>query len=161
MEEERPIWAGTPSQVTNLATYVGCGLVSLFLLAFLFSTSLPTYAVGTVTVLLFVPLFIAFHRWLQTRFTNYEITTERLRLTTGILSRRTEELELYRVKDSSFHQSLALRVFGLGDILLRTSDPSTPVTLIHAVSNGPALRDEIRACVEKLRERKGVRELDV
>ena len=139
MDEERLIWTGTPSQVTNLSTFVLCGL----------------------TFWLVIPIFIALHSWLKVRFANYELTTERLRVTTGILSRHTEELELYRVKDSSFHQPFLLRIFGLGDIILRTSDRSSPVTVIHAVPDGQTLRDHIRGCVEKQRERKRVRELDV
>ena len=40
-------------------------------------------------------------RYLETRFTRFEITSERIRITTGVLSRRMEELELYRVKDTT------------------------------------------------------------
>jgi len=99
-------------------------------------------------------------RWLDTRCHRWEVTTERIRTTTGILSRRMEEIELYRVKDTSLEEPFLYRLFGRGTIVLETSDRSSPELRIEAIAGARELREQIRGCVEKIRERKGVREID-
>ena len=139
MREEKDVWYGTPSQVINLGTFIVCGL--LFFLV--------------------IPLFVALWRWLEVKFTNYELTTQRLRTRYGVLNRKTDELELYRVRDYQLVEPFFLRLFSLGNVVLRTSDRSNPVVTIKAVENGEELREKLRQYVEECRTHKGVREFDV
>jgi hypothetical protein len=44
--------------------------------------------------------------WLETRNTVYTLTDQRLKFTRGVLSKTTEDLELYRVRDTKFQQKL-------------------------------------------------------
>ena len=78
-------------------------------------------------------------------------------------SRRTDELELYRVKDTAYEQPFFLRLFSLANIILTTSDVSTPQVMIDAIPAEEArqLRETIRICVEQSRDRTRVREVDV
>jgi membrane protein YdbS with pleckstrin-like domain len=137
---ETGLWRGRPSQWVNL----------------------PVFCLGIAFCWLIVPAVWAAWRFLQLRCTGYELTTERLRVTSGVLSRVTEEIELYRVKDTRLHEPLWLRIFGLGDIELVTSDATAPRAVIRAVPIHQArgLRETIRGLVEGLRGRKGVREID-
>src|SRR5215472_5649489 len=57
-----------------------------------------------ILLLLVVPIFIAAKRYLQTKCTVYELTTERLKTTKGIFSKVTDTLEFYRVKDIETQQ---------------------------------------------------------
>ncbi|MBF5054796.1 hypothetical protein Y5W_00090 [Alcanivorax sp. 521-1] len=139
MREEKDVWYGTPSQVINLGTFIVCGL--LFFLV--------------------IPLFVALWRWLEVKFTKYELTTQRLRTRYGVLNRKTDELELYRVRDYQLVEPFFLRLFSLGNVVLRTSDRSNPVVTIKAVENGEELREKLRQYVEECRTHKGVREFDV
>lgn len=139
MREEKDVWFGTPSQVLNLGTFIVCGL--LFFLV--------------------IPLFVALWRWLEVKYTKYELTTQRLRTRYGVLNRKTDELELYRVRDYQLVEPFFLRLFSLGNVVLRTSDRSNPVVTIKAVKNGEELREKLRQYVEECRTHKGVRELDV
>jgi uncharacterized membrane protein YdbT with pleckstrin-like domain len=139
MPGEKALWRGTPSQLVNLPFYV------LWLLLFW----------------LVIPLFILLWQWLVVRNTIYELTTERLKLRRGVLNKHMDEVELYRVRDYQLEQPLFLRLFGLGNIALQTSDRSHPVLRLRAIRNGEQLYEQIRAAVEECRTRKGVRELDV
>ncbi|MBU58499.1 MAG: hypothetical protein CL543_06435 [Alcanivorax sp.] len=139
MREEKDVWYGTPSQVINLGTFIVCGL--LFFLV--------------------IPLFVALWRWLEVKYTKYELTTQRLRTRYGVLNRKTDELELYRVRDYQLVEPFFLRLFSLGNVVLRTSDRSNPVVTIKAVENGEELREKLRQYVEECRTHKGVREFDV
>ena len=94
---------------------------------------------------------------------DYELTSERLIFSRGVLSRRTDELELYRVKDISFVQPFFLRMFSLANIVIKSSDRSASTTNVEAIPSGDAeqLRETIRQSVERLRAAKGVREIDM
>jgi membrane protein YdbS with pleckstrin-like domain len=137
-QPEGTIWGGRPSQVVNLGVYILCGL----------------------TCWLVVPVIIAVWKWLETRSTAYELTAERLRVTTGMLSRRTDEVELYRVKDTVLLEPFALRLFQLGTVVLRTSDVTTPKVSLQGIPNARQVQEAIRARVEIMRDRKRVREVD-
>lgn len=135
---EQPIWSGTPSQLINLRIYVPCALLCW----------------------LVVPLFYALWKWLEVRSTQYELTTQRLRLHSGVLSKDLQDLELYRIKDYTVHQTFSQRMLGVADIHLETSDRTTPHVFLHSVPDAVALVDVIRTNVEALRRSRGVRELD-
>jgi uncharacterized membrane protein YdbT with pleckstrin-like domain len=139
MEDENLVWQGRPSQWTNLGVYVVCAL----------------------TCWAIVPILYAGWCYLVTRCTRYEVTTERLSVETGVLSKRVEELELYRVKDTAFDQPFLLRLVGLGNVILRSSDRSDPELMLRALREGRQLRENIRGATEKMREQKRVRELDI
>lgn len=139
--DEALLWSDSPSQITNLGVFIICGL----------------------TFWLIVPIFVALWAYLQVKYSSYELTNQRFRLTYGVLSRRTDELELYRVKDSSFVQPFFLRIFSLANVIMTTSDISTPMVAINAIPAAEAkdLRETIRLHVERLRASKRVREVDV
>jgi hypothetical protein len=78
----------------------------------------------------------------------------------GVFTRATEELELYRIKDTALIEPFWLRMFSLGNVVLMTSDRSTPEVIVEAVKNPDEVRELIRAKVEALRDTKRVREVD-
>ena len=138
MSQEQAVWSGTPSQVINLGTYVLC--ILFFWLV--------------------IPVFIMLWKWLIVRNTQYELTTQRLRLRTGVLNKESSALELYRVKDFTVDQPLFLRFFSVANIILETSDKSHPTVAIRAVHDAEALANTIRENVETMR-RGRVREMDM
>lgn len=152
------MWDGTPSQIVNLPVFILCALVAGALIgaAVLFREQAGTgaYAIGGAAV---IPLFIGFWKWLRTRTTRYHLTTERLHLTQGIFSRKTEDLELYRVKDYHIYEPFTMRLFGLADIVLNTMDDQNATIYLKAIPDGKGLRDQIRKHVELCRDRKRVR----
>src|SRR5690349_4129433 len=87
----------------------------------------------------------------------YELTTERIRVTKGIASKRTDELELYRVKDATLFEPFLLRMFSLGNIQITTNDASTPSLTIEAISGARELREQLRQSIEECRDHKKVR----
>jgi uncharacterized membrane protein YdbT with pleckstrin-like domain len=112
-------------------------------------------------VALLLPLGAAFWRWLTIRSTVYTLTDQRLKTRRGVLSRVIDDIELYRVKDSHFTQSVMHRMLGIGDITLRTTDASTPLIILPGLAQPEARWEQIRALVEARRDAKGVREVDM
>jgi len=100
-------------------------------------------------------------RILEILCTRYTLSNERLTVATGVISKRIDEIELYRVKDTRLEIPLHLRLFGRAHIVLLTSDKSHCELRLRAISDAEMLRNQIRGLVEKRRDAKGVRELDV
>jgi uncharacterized membrane protein YdbT with pleckstrin-like domain len=129
---DKIVWNGSPSQLTNIKTYI------LFFW----------------TIIL--PLIV----YLRTRFTIYELTEERFREKTGILSQKIEELELYRVRDYTIEKPFIMRLFGLGNLILVTSDKTNPKIYLYAIRNVESVRDVFRKNVEATRKQTGTKEVD-
>jgi uncharacterized membrane protein YdbT with pleckstrin-like domain len=161
MKQEDPqetlVWKGTPSQWTNVGHYFSClVIVAAIVAAYLLS------GVGSIVfAALVLPLLLALARWAQTHSHVYEITTERIRISTGVLSRRSSELELYRVRDYTIVEPFLLRLVGRGDVILETADRINHHIVLHAVPDVAALKDQIRDCTERMRQRRGVRDFEI
>ncbi|MBV9213306.1 MAG: PH domain-containing protein [Actinobacteria bacterium] len=54
--------------------------------------------------------------WLKRAFTKYTITTRRLRVRRGVLSRQVQETRLDRLQDHSIRQSLMERILRVGTV---------------------------------------------
>lgn len=155
MDKERTIWTGSPSQVLNFSSYI----IILIITAVIIVVSL--IFLPLLLVLLIVPLVMFIISFLKIRSEVFEVTSQRLRKTTGIFSKQTEDIELYRVRDYKILQPFFLRLFGLGTVELITIDKSSPHVIIPAVKDPKGLLDMIRENVEHSKSTKGVRELDV
>ncbi len=155
--EETILWKGSPSQWTNLGVYLLCLIFAAVVIVAYALTSVGTL----VLVALALPVTFAFARWLATRTHVYQVTTERVLETTGVLSRRTSEIELYRVRDYTLDEPFWLRLVGCGNIVLSSADRSTPELLLRAVPHASGLKDQIRTHTETMRQRRGVRDLEI
>ena len=104
-----------------------------------------------------------FVRWIGNISKKYELTTQRLIMRTGIVFKRVDEIELYRVKDSRVDFSLLNQLTGIGTITLRSSDVSSQEAdfTIRDAPRARAIRESIRTLVDQARQRRRVREMDV
>jgi uncharacterized membrane protein YdbT with pleckstrin-like domain len=153
MTDETTLWKGSPSQWLNLGPFaaalviaIGIGAAAMFF---------PPLGFGLV-----VPLGYLVWRYLVVRCQVFELTSQRLRITTGVINQKIDEIELYRVKDTLMLRPWWMRLSGLAAISLQTSDRSLPRLLIPAISNGHELRELLRKQVEAQRDTKRVREMD-
>jgi uncharacterized membrane protein YdbT with pleckstrin-like domain len=153
--EEIQLWEGHSSQWTHLGFYLFCVIIAAGIgVAAVFTGGLA--AIGLI-----VPFIAASIRWWLTKTTSYTLTSQRLRRASGILNRTYDDLELFRVKDYTMVQPLFLRMLGLGNLHLITSDATTPTVSIKAVPDIKDLMEKVRTAVQRERDRKRVRELDV
>ncbi|HEX4083615.1 MAG TPA: PH domain-containing protein [Chthoniobacteraceae bacterium] len=156
MPEDR-IWAGSPSQVKNIMPFFFAALLAFGILFASFVIWLWPPGIG----FLGVPVIYVLCRWLAVGCQQFELTSERLLTSRGFLSRTTDCLELYRVKDMRICQPFALRLFGLENIELMTSDLTSPRVIIDHIPSSLRLSDKIREHVEACRTAKGSREIEV
>ena len=90
-------------------------------------------------------------------FTRYAVSDDRLFLSTGLLNIRDEEILLYRVRDLSLSRSLGQRIFGVGTIVVTSSDKSQPVLQIKNVKDPAGVKELIHTQVEEMKIRRRVR----
>jgi len=88
-----------------------------------------------------------------------EIYKDHLSLKEGVFTSSVNFIELYRVKDYSSYQSFFMKVFGIMNVTLYTSDKTTPILKLKGISKSNII-DVIRLKVENQRKLKGVREFD-
>lgn len=136
MSRETKLWSSSPSQIINLGT---------FMLAAIFFW-------------LIIPPIIAGWRWLVTRNTIYELTSERLRIRTGVINKQINDIELYRIRDYKIAIPLMLRLYAVGNVILATSDATHPSITISAIDDAEEFIDILRRQVETCRVAKGARE---
>lgn len=163
--EEKTVWSGTSSQIINLGVYILCGLASATLLVALILLWPKLQPMGTVPqalafLVLLVPLGYALYRGILVKAVRYEITSERIKVNSGIFSKKTSAMELYRVKDYTMEAPFFYRLFHLGNIFITTSDRTTPLLTLKAIPHAQKLMDDIRTHVELRRDVKRVREVD-
>ncbi len=74
----------------------------------------------------------------------YEITSQRLRIVQGLLGRDREDIELLRVQDVDHSQRFVERVLGIGDVTVRSADPSHPEATLRNVRDPAEVHEIIR-----------------
>ena len=140
MENKSLIWEARPSQLINL----------------------PSFILWSWTII--IPLI----QYIKTRFTIYQLFPQTIVLKTGILSQKIDNIELYRVRDYSIEKPFLLRIFGLGNIILITSDKSKGNVafkgkkniILNAIQDPENVYNQLRTLVESSRKRTGTREVD-
>jgi uncharacterized membrane protein YdbT with pleckstrin-like domain len=100
-------------------------------------------------------------RWFQTLGKTYRITTRRIVVETGVLSKKLEQIDLYRVADYTVERPFGQRLMGTGNLLLKTFDKTTPELNVLAIKTDVVkLYEAVRAATEADKARRGVRMVD-
>lgn len=90
-------------------------------------------------------------------FTKYAISEDRLFVEKGLLNLRQEELLLYRVKDISLKMTLGQRIFGVGSVLVFSSDQSTPIMELKNIKKPRKTKELLHQQVEKVKIQRRMR----
>lgn len=87
------------------------------------------------------------------------ITSQRVVLTRGFVARADEEIELFRVKDTSFEQGFLQRLAGTGTLTILSEDATAPV-LVIPIHDPFGFREKIREHVRAERLRMGTKQIE-
>jgi len=91
----------------------------------------------------------------------YRITTRRIVVETGVLSKRMEQIDLYRVNDYTVDRPFLQRLLGTGNLFLKTFDKTTPELRIAEIKTDVVgLYEKLRQATERDRAARGVRMVD-
>ena len=86
----------------------------------------------------------------------YVLTSERLKIVRGLLSRDVENFELIRFQDIDYKQGVHERVLGVGDITIRGHDISEPKIVLRNVKGPEQVYETLRRAWLEARKRHGL-----
>jgi uncharacterized membrane protein YdbT with pleckstrin-like domain len=80
----------------------------------------------------------------------------------GIVFKRVDEIELFRIKDVRVDYSLINQITGIGAITVRSSDVTSGGRdfVMRDIPDAREIRETMRNLVDEARQRRGVREFD-
>lgn len=87
---------------------------------------------------------------------SYTITSERIKITKGLLARNVENFELIRIQDIDYNQGVTERMVGVGDINIRGQDASEPKAVLRNVSHPEEVYNVLRKAWMDARKRYGL-----
>lgn len=132
--KERSLWEGGFSPKAMVGSWILTAIVSIaaIVLAVMFAwLPLVPALIGVVVLWLIVGSVYAYRRL----GVSYELTTQRFIHQSGILSRRTDRIEVIDIDDVSCAQGPIERIFGVGGITLESSDRSHPTLILRGIAN--------------------------
>lgn len=145
-DQEQEVWQGGYSPKAMVGTWLS--LTAISLVAFVGTGLVDPGLVPTVLGLLMIIWLAAGLVYAWRRFgVHYELTTQRFVHQEGILTRRTDRIEVIDIDDVSFTQGPIERIFSVGTIVLTSSDRTHPVLSmigIADVKQVAGLIDDIR-----------------
>jgi len=167
IEGEEPVWEGR----YVLKNFVG--RLVWRVLATIASLALVTYTWGYNHRDLIVPatifgvfmvaawLTIAYRMIFATYGHFYRLTTRRLFVSTGMLQRRRDQMELLRVADVFTRQNWVERLLSLGTVVVVSSEKALPTIYLPGVSDPKRVMDLIWHYARAERDRRSIKVQDV
>ena len=87
----------------------------------------------------------------------YTLTNERIKIRKqGLLTKELNDIELFKIKDTSVKQKMTDKVRNVGDIEIISADESDPVIVLKKVKDPHEVREKIRRAVKEAKEKAGV-----
>lgn len=96
------------------------------------------------------------HLWFPLSFTNYYVEDDRLMIKKGLLSTTLDETLLYRIIDISFKQTLAGKIFGTGNVILKTKADASGEIILENIAKPLEVRKMLSKLVEESRDKRNI-----
>lgn len=90
-------------------------------------------------------------------FTRYRLSEDRLFLSVGFLSIKDDEILLYRVRDIDTTRTLWQRLFGVGTVVVSSSDKTMPTLILKNIKDPVFVKELIHKQVEEVKIKRRVR----
>ncbi len=156
--DEHPLYEGRPSWRALMSFYVTglIGAAALGLIVGLIGSTATGVLVDVVAAVLVIVV-----GYVRRIFTKYLVTTRRLRITRGIISRKVQETRLDRVQNVNYEQGVIDRLFKVGTVDFDTAGTddsefrfewvNSPEAVVRAVDDAIAAADSRPADLEQPR----------
>ncbi|MGH7435145.1 MAG: PH domain-containing protein [Polyangiaceae bacterium] len=119
-----------------------------------------SWILGWVLLPVLVGAFVLASIWTKTRSKRWKLTTRRIEIETGLLSRKVDTLELWRVRDVEYSQSVTERLAGISSLKITAHDQGTPVIEVRCFPGDRAVYDRLMVAVMQARQQRGVMNLN-
>ena len=102
-------------------------------------------------------------RWLglPLSFTKYKLSEDRIFCETGFLNLHEEEILLYRVRDLELKMTLGQRLFGVGSVIIHSSDKTKPSLELKNIKRPRDVKEQVYQQVESCKEVRRMRTMEM
>ena len=90
-------------------------------------------------------------------FTRYSLSEDRLFISEGFLNLKDDEVLLYRVRDIDTRRNLWQRLFGVGTVIVISSDKTMPNLVLKNIKDPVMVKELIHKQVEEMKIGRRVR----
>ena len=157
---EELIWEGSPCWKADFLKYVGYSSLGmlLFVAAVVGGIKAGHTFVGIMAGLIIMAVFDLYLLWItiMRRATIYRITNLNIQVKTGVFTTTITNLETWRIRDSSYHQSFMEKLLGIGTVRLHAQDEDTPVLELVGLPADENLYEKIKNAYVVARQRKNI-----
>ena len=153
------LYEGNPSWKAFLGHYLAAGVITLLVIAIGLRIESDAAAM-TKFLLIIIPLgagavfLFGLHVW--RRSIKFRVSSTVIEYERGVLSKRIDVIQLWRVKDVVYKQSLVDRVLSIAHIQVVTSDATNPNFDIVGMPASRKLFEQLRDSIEIQRQAKNV-----
>ena len=145
-QKPQPLHILKPSQWINVGWYL-----LPFCLAYFTGSFYMTAA--SVVVLIY--------KYLEVDYCRYYIYEDHMTERKGVLNVTEETVNYFRIKSIMIEEPVAMRLVGLSNVKVITSEQFKPYFLFHGVENGDGIQAFLQNCAKHERQKLGIRELDL
>jgi len=162
----------SPSLWGLLGTLCACGTFYILGIAFLFSPMIAVLKNSTLPqgakenlfhvlqvaglAILFIDTLIILYKILRLKSVHYEISTDRIEWVRGIMSRKIDNVDMFRIVDIRLHRSLTDCLLGIGAIVLTTKDKNQETFEMEKVKKPKAVYDFIKTASLSADRKQGI-----
>lgn len=132
----------SPSQITTIPMWIVC-IVGAYMAEMWFVALVP------------ILKMIEIYYW------RYEFNERSLIERKGVFDVTRKEMLYHRIKSLSVYEPLWMRIFGLGNVTIVSSDPLMPNLELYAIPKPTRIREILRELTDKYRKEQGSKEFDV
>ena len=100
------------------------------------------------------------HLGLPLSFTRYRLSEDRIFCVKGFLNIHEEEVLLYRVRDLELRLSLGQRIFGVGSVIVHSSDKTMPTLELKNIRIPREVKEMIFRQVEDCKAQRRMRTME-
>jgi membrane protein YdbS with pleckstrin-like domain len=162
-DSEEVYFEGSPLLRAELGRVILWGLAGVILLALAIANlvkdvvHLPWWVYLLVVV---VAAALTFTPMMLRKTMRYRITNYRIDISTGVLARNTDTIEMWHVEDLRLHQSLINRMTGVGAISITVHDQALPKFTLQGLPRPQELFKLLEQRVIAVKRQRGVMKVD-
>jgi membrane protein YdbS with pleckstrin-like domain len=159
--DRRTLYDGSPSWKAFLGYYIVIIISALVLMAILragFENGDTTLGTKTMHVLIPIAAAVAFGFGIMfyRKSIKFRVTTTVIEWERGLLSKRIDVLQLWRIRDVVYKQNLVDRILGIAHVEVVASDATNPDLEIVGLPASRQLFEQLRDSIEIQRQAKNV-----
>lgn len=154
------LYEGNPSWKAYVGYYLAAGFAAILLMVILgwiagTGAPLKTKAIDVlIPIAIAVVFIVGVHLW--RRSITFRVSNTVIEYEKGLLSKRIDVVQLWRVKDVTYKQSLVDRILSIAHIQVVTSDATNPNFDIVGMPASRKLFEQLRDSIEIQRQAKNV-----